>query len=101
MRVEAAFRQVNRLFLDSAPVIYYVDLNLDYLAIMDVVFDFIESEKVRAVTSPVTLAECLVLPMRQNNRLKQQQLIDIITSPETAEFVVTTSEIALGFQSLW
>lgn len=94
MRVKAAFKQVNRLFLDSAPVIYYVDINPDYLVIMDVVFDFVESGKVRVVTSPVTLAECLVLPMRQNNLLKQQQLIDIITSPETAEFVVITSEIA-------
>jgi|GEM_PF-5448663 len=27
MRVEAAFKQINRLFLDSAPVIYYIDGN--------------------------------------------------------------------------
>ena len=94
MKLEAALQQVNRLFLDSAPVIYYIDMNPAYFAVIDGVFDWIESNSIRVVTSPVTLAECLVLPIRQNNRPQQQLFIDIITAQDTADFVEITSAIA-------
>lgn len=41
MKVQAALQQVNRLFLDSAPVIYYVDMNPAYFAAQDTA-DFVE-----------------------------------------------------------
>ncbi|PSB24027.1 type II toxin-antitoxin system VapC family toxin [Stenomitos frigidus] len=94
MKLEAAFQQVNRLFLDSTPVIYYVDANPNYSAIMDGIFDFIESAQIRVVTSPVTLAECLVLPIRQNDLFQQRLFVDIITAQDTADFVNITSAIA-------
>lgn len=94
MKVQAALQQVNRLFLDSAPVIYYVDMNPAYFAIMDELFNSIESNLIRVVTSPVTLAECLILPIRQNNPSQQQLFIDIITAQDTADFVEITSAIA-------
>ncbi len=94
MKLEVAFQQVNRLFIDSAPVIYYVDMSAIYFPIMDGIFDWIESRLIRLVTSPVTLTECLVLPIRQNHRSQQQLFIDIITSQDTADFVEITSTIA-------
>ncbi|MGA9381523.1 MAG: PIN domain-containing protein, partial [Phormidium sp.] len=54
----------------------------------------IESSLIRVVTSPVTLAECLIFPIRQNNSSQQQLFIDIITSPNTADFVEINSAIA-------
>ncbi|KAM3100636.1 hypothetical protein ACKFKF_11450 [Phormidesmis sp. 146-12] len=72
MKLETAFQQVSRLFLDSAPVIYYIDQYPAYLAIMDAVFDHIESSLIRVVTSPVTLSECLILPIRQGDSFQQQ-----------------------------
>jgi len=98
MKLELAFQQVNRLFLDSAPLIYYIDQNIDqnpnYFAVIDGIFDFINSAQIRIVTSPVTLAECLILPIRQNNPSQQQLFIDIITAQDTADFVNITSAIA-------
>ncbi|QIZ71238.1 type II toxin-antitoxin system VapC family toxin [Oxynema aestuarii] len=94
MKIEEAFQSVNRLFLDSAPVIYYVDMNPGYSAIMDGIFDWIKSAQIRVVTSPVTLAECLILPLRDSNLSQQQLFIDIITGQDTADFVNITSEIA-------
>ncbi len=40
-------------------------MNPAYFAIMDGLFNSIESNSIRVVTSPVTLAECLILPIRQ------------------------------------
>jgi predicted nucleic acid-binding protein len=94
MKIQAALQQVKRLFLDSAPVIYYIDMNPAYSAIMDEVFDYIESNPIRVVTSPVTLAECLILPIRQNNVSQQQLFIDMITAQDTADFTEITSAIA-------
>jgi predicted nucleic acid-binding protein len=94
MKLEAVLPQVNRLFLDSAPVIYYIDRNPAYFPIMDGVLDLVESSSIRLVTSPITLAECLILPMRQNNLPQQQLFIDIITEGGTADFIETTADIA-------
>src|SRR5207248_4239340 len=57
MNIADALRNVTRLFLDSAPVIYYVEENPSYLSLVDVIFDGISDGSPTAVTSPVTLAE--------------------------------------------
>jgi hypothetical protein len=75
MKLEEVFQQVNRLFLDSAPVIYYIEQNPIYFDRIDEIFNFIESGRIRAVASPVTLAECLILPIRKNNPFQQQLFI--------------------------
>ncbi|MGB3511638.1 MAG: hypothetical protein WBA93_20845 [Microcoleaceae cyanobacterium] len=62
MKIEETLSGVNRLFLDTAPVIYYVENNPRYLDRVRKVFEQILESSVIAVASPVTLAECLVLP---------------------------------------
>ncbi|MCY7278265.1 MAG: PIN domain-containing protein [Phormidesmis sp. CAN_BIN44] len=94
MKVDEALRGLNRLFLDSGPVIYYIDANPEYLRVMDSIFEGLNSKQIRAVTSPVTLAECLVLPIRQDDPEKQQVFVEILTSLEMADFVKTDATIA-------
>jgi len=94
MKVSDALQGLNRLFLDSSPAIYYIDANPEYLSVMDSVFDSLNSLDIRAVTSPVTLAECLVLPIRQNDSEKQQIFVEVLTSAELADFVKTDAAIA-------
>lgn len=94
MKVSTALQSVHRLFLDSSAVIYYIDENPAYLPVMDLIFDQVDANLIRAVTSPVTLAECLVLPIRDQDALKQQIFIDIITLPEMADFIPSGREVA-------
>lgn len=94
MKLEEALRDVKRIFLDSAPVIYYIDANPTYFSIIDEFFERIESSSIRVVTSPVTLAECLILPIRKKNLHQQQLFIDILTSQDTTDFVKINSAIA-------
>lgn len=96
MKIETALQQVNRIFLDSAPIIYYVDINPNYFSIIDEVFSYIESNSIRVVTSPITLAECLILPVQQQNISRQQQFIDILTSQNIIDFVEINLEIAIN-----
>ena len=60
MSLSERLRSVNRLFLDTAPVIYFIEENPRYLAQVQPVFDRIDSGSLIAITSPITLSECLV-----------------------------------------
>jgi predicted nucleic acid-binding protein len=56
-----------RVFLDTAPVIYFVQGHPAYLPVISALFDRFDGGDCVAVISPVTLAECLVLPLRRGD----------------------------------
>jgi predicted nucleic acid-binding protein len=58
---------IRRLFLDSAPVIYFVERHPVYCSMLQPIFTRFETGGLTPVTSPITLAECLTLPMRSGN----------------------------------
>jgi len=78
MNVTQALSNINRLFLDTAPVIYYVEKNPQYLPQTDAIFNLLDQGAFTAVTSPITLAECLVYPYRQGNVRVQQDFTELI-----------------------
>jgi predicted nucleic acid-binding protein len=67
MRVVDAFADVRSLFLDTAPVIYYVESVSPFREIMDVAVAGARAGRIELVTSPITLAECLVHPFRKGD----------------------------------
>jgi predicted nucleic acid-binding protein len=95
MIVNEALSRVSRLFLDTAPVIYFVEENPAFSPSVNVLFEQIENGAITGVTSPVTLAECLVVPYRQKDVETQQQFIRLITNTENIDFVEITSEAGL------
>jgi predicted nucleic acid-binding protein len=94
LKVNAALQGVARLFLDTAPVIYYVERNPAYTALVDDIFDRIDAGTLSGVTSPITLAECLVMPIRQGLAQVQQDFSDVIVSGANVVFVVLDEAIA-------
>jgi hypothetical protein len=80
MKISAALQGVALLFLDTAPVIYLVEKNPDYLALVSDIFRRIDDGQVGAVTSPVTLAECLVHPFRLGLSQLRQDFIDVVAT---------------------
>lgn len=76
MKIDEAFDNVNRVFIDTAPVVYYVQKHVGFFGIAKSAFDWIDKNSLLAITSPVTLAECLVLPMRQGLVEVQQDFFD-------------------------
>lgn len=86
LKLSERLQTVNRLFLDTAPVIYYVEGNERYLPLVQMVFDRLDAGLLTAVTSPITLAECLVIPYRLNRTDLRQAFTDLITGGNGAEF---------------
>ena len=93
MNLEDAFNEVDRCFLDTAPIIYYVEQNSAYFAIARSAFQRLKAGNFTAVTSPVTLAECLVVPHRQGLTQLKQDFVDVITAGANTFFSPITAEI--------
>lgn len=94
MTISDALDGVSRLFLGTAPVIYFVERNPAYLDLVSAAFRYIDQGTLGAVTSPVTLAECLVHPTRQQDTVLQQDFIDLITAGNNTQFVAVDQDIA-------
>ncbi|MBX2999071.1 MAG: PIN domain-containing protein [Caldilineaceae bacterium] len=79
--------KARRLFLDTAPVVYFVEANSRYIELVDYVFAQLQSGQLSGAVSPVTLAECLVVPHRtQDANLLTAFRVLLTQSPEI-EFI--------------
>jgi predicted nucleic acid-binding protein len=72
MKIIKALEGVHRIFLDTAPVVYLVEANVDFGARSQEIFIKMDEEGIQGITSPVTLAACLILPIR----LQQPSITD-------------------------
>lgn len=76
-----ARRQPSRLFLDSAPILYFLESHPLHREALERLFGQIRERKLRAVTSTLTLNECLLgLPPRAAAcvRLLREELNSLI-----------------------
>jgi predicted nucleic acid-binding protein len=92
MRIEAALTGVNRLFLDTAPVVYFVEQNPEFIDRVEPIFARLDLDII-GVVSAVTLAECLVFPIKRCLTDLEQAFEDVVNS-ERVEFIAVDREIA-------
>ena len=71
---------VSRLGLDTAPIIYFVEAHPRYDAVVVEVFRRIRARHLLAVTSLISLAEVLVLPMLRGNVRLQAEYERLLTT---------------------
>jgi len=93
VRISSALQNITHLFLDTPAVIYYVERNPRYFPVTEFVFDQIDNGYMTAVTSPVTLAECLVVPYRTGDAKLQQDFLDLIVYGNNTVFVSVDREV--------
>lgn len=92
MTIADSLQGVRRLFLDSAPVIYFVERNPQYFDLARAFFERINEGTLIGVASPVTLAECLVRPYSLGQIEFQRYFIDLLTNSTNIEFVPIASQ---------
>ena len=95
MKLSTQIGKTKRLFLDTAPVIYYIEGDTNYLAHADIVFNALDSLAFSAVTSPITLAECLILPLRNADENVRKAFLDLILSSQNIHFHPSDEAVAL------
>jgi predicted nucleic acid-binding protein len=92
MKIEDALRGIGRLFLDTAPVVYFVEQNPAFIARVEPIFDRLDLDII-GVVSAVTLAECLVFPIKRRLTDLERAFEEIVNS-DRVEFIATNREIA-------
>ncbi|MCA9945379.1 MAG: PIN domain-containing protein [Ardenticatenaceae bacterium] len=95
MKVEDALRDVRRLFVDTAPVIYFVEQNPNFQSQINAIFEQVDAGQVRVVNSPITLAECLIGPMRSGDEQLQSDFQELLVRGAFTEFVTISEAIAV------
>jgi predicted nucleic acid-binding protein len=60
MKLAKQLEKIGVIFLDTAPVIYFVEQNPEFTPKIQAVFEKLDDGNLTAVVSPITLAECLV-----------------------------------------
>ncbi len=71
------FVQKNKVFLDTAPLIYFIKGNSEYQNILRQLFEENDKGEFEFLTSAITLGEVLVMPLRkgEENLAKQHEQI--------------------------
>lgn len=92
MSITDSLQGVNRLFMDTAPVIYFVEQHPQYFSLVREVFEQLRNTPLMGVVSPITLAECLVQPYRLGQTELQQDFIELMTDNNNIEFVSIDDE---------
>lgn len=83
------------LFLDTAPIIYYIEENQQYIEQLDNLFNANNNKLFLFKTSIVSLIEVLIHPLRQNNINLANQYQSILCNSKTLEIIDIDINIAL------
>jgi len=73
-----ALAGVRQIMFDSAPVIYFVEENPRYDAVVTAIFQQVDQGMIRGVTSLVTLIEVLTKPVRVGDQALAQDYRDLL-----------------------
>jgi predicted nucleic acid-binding protein len=80
--------------LDTAPLIYFVELHPKYIALVDPSFEAVERGDIQVVTSTLTLTEVLVHPYKQGNQAMVDQYSRMLLNARNLKTFPVSSEIA-------
>jgi len=94
MRINTALVGVSRLYIEAAPLVYYVEENPTYVERMDAVIAAIENTPIEAVSSVITLTEVLTHPLRLGQTHYERAYRDILPHSSGFELVPVTVESA-------
>ncbi|MDO9256713.1 MAG: type II toxin-antitoxin system VapC family toxin [Bacteroidales bacterium] len=88
------------VFLDTAPLIYYIEENRNYSSILNKLFLANSKGEFLFQTSVITLLEVLVLPMRENEQQLVEEYQNILCNSPSIEIIDLTIDIAIKAASL-
>ena len=86
-----------RICIDTAPFIYFIEEHRNYLEIIRPLFVEIDAGNIEAITSTITLLEVLVHPLRMGDEVLVEKYREILLSSDgltTFEILHEVSELA-------
>ncbi|MCK6567500.1 MAG: VapC toxin family PIN domain ribonuclease [Chloroflexi bacterium] len=87
MNLSERLDSLELIFLDTAVIIYFVEKNPEFFAKVQPIFSKLDDGSLTVVVSPITLAECLVLPYRGGNPEVAQIFSDLMVNNPSVLFL--------------
>ena len=78
IKLDDALKNIYLVAFDTAPIIYFVEANPIYDALVTGIFQRIDDGKNAGLTSVISLCEVLVHPIRNHNQILKQRYLDIL-----------------------
>ena len=94
MKISEVFQGVQRLYVETAPLIYYVEENPSYVALMDSILKIAANGPIELVSSVMTITEVLIHPLKLKNPQLAQEYRNILTNTDDFRLLNITSTIA-------
>ena len=94
MKLAKQLDKIGVIFLDTAPVIYFVEQNPEFSPKAQQVFERLDDGNLTAVVSPITLAECLVLPYKQKKVEIAKVFTELLANSDSVLFYPIDEVIA-------
>jgi len=94
VKISDALEGIQRLYTETAPLIYYVEEHPTYVAKMDAIIATIEERPIEAVSSVITLTEVLTHPLKLGNARLVLEYRDILLNSGRFRLLQVTSRIA-------
>src|SRR5215831_934664 len=94
VKISDALEGIQRLYTETAPLIYYVEENQTYVSRMDVIIKAIEDRPIEAVSSVITLTEVLTHPLKLGNARLVQGYREILLTSREFRLLPITSRMA-------
>ena len=94
MNISAALASVEQLYIEAAPLIYYVEEHPTYIDRMDAIIAAVEATGITLASSVILLTEVLPQPRKVGNAVLEQEYRDILLYSRGYHLFVVTPEIA-------
>jgi predicted nucleic acid-binding protein len=94
LKISVAMGAVARLYAETAPFIYFVEANPQYIDRMDAIFKRLDSAKMQGFTSTITLTEVLMLPIRVRRHDLESAYRNILLHNTSVSLIAVSAGIA-------
>lgn len=95
MTLDMALESVKTGFFDTAPVIYYVENHPLFADAVEEVINKLYERELQGVISPVTLAECLVNPLNNQDQKLQRDFVDFLLRHQSIKMIDIDTRISV------
>jgi predicted nucleic acid-binding protein len=75
------------VYLDANVIIHVVEGHPKFSAVLCRLMDAIETKQIQAFTSEISWAEVMVVPIRENDKLRLLQFATLLTTPEALQLI--------------
>ena len=93
-KVDTALAGVSRVGFDTTPIIYFIEANSKYDAVVTDVFRRVHDGRILGVTSSISVCEVLIVPIRNANSHLQTAYKDLLLHSDHFETVPITADTA-------